>query len=75
MKLVLAGNYEQFKYYYPKPDRNIRYVASAECLIGYHGADIDFVGTWYERDKTLIMECERIKDRFDKTTQERCKRW
>ena len=65
MKLVLAGNYEQFKYYYPEKNRNIRYIHSIEDCIGYHGCEIDMVGTWYERDKELIMECEIMKNRWD----------
>jgi hypothetical protein len=65
MTLVLAGNYAQFKYYFPNKDPNIRYIGGMESLIGYHGAQIIRVGTWWERDKGLIMECDVMENRFN----------
>ncbi len=55
---VIAGNHRQFKYYYPKPDRNIVYVHSVDQLRGHHGGKVVRVGTWYERPDLEELERE-----------------
>lgn len=55
---VIAGTYKQFRYYYPKPDKNIIYVNSVDQLHGQHGGTVDRVGTWYTRPDLEDLERE-----------------
>jgi hypothetical protein len=65
MKLVVAGNYQEFKYYYPKSDRNIRYVHCCEDIIGYHCAEIERVGTWWRLPIDFLTKLNIIESKFN----------
>lgn len=67
---VIAGNHREFLYYYPKPDRNIVYVASERQLRGCHGGKIVRVGTWYERPDLEAIEREVAYVEMDKKLSE-----
>ena len=56
--LVVAGNYRQFRYYYPQPDRRIIFVDCVDRMRGIHGAKVVKVGTWYERPDLEEIERE-----------------
>ena len=48
MKFVIAGNFEEFKYYFPKPDKNIRYVKphNRGIVHGHKDWELERVGSW-----------------------------
>ena len=64
LKLVIAGNYKEFKYYFPKPDKNIIYVDSVRQIRGACRGEIIKVGTWYERPDIYELEQESAIVRF-----------
>ncbi len=58
---VLAGNYEQFKYYYPKPDKDIIYLTDISQIFGHRDFKVARVGTWYENKLRLSDEIEMLQ--------------
>ena len=53
MKLVLAGNHEQYKDFLQVNGFNLRndyykYISCVEDIMGYHGVKVIRVGTWWE---------------------------
>ena len=53
-KLVLAGNYGEFIYYFPIPDKKIIYVNSIEQLYGKGDCQFIRVGQWWNQHRELI---------------------
>lgn len=57
-KLVIAGNYRQFKNYFPIHDNNVKYISHPFELKGYDNAEIVRVGTWYELPHEFLRQVE-----------------
>lgn len=63
VKLVIAGDYNEFRYYFPNPDKLTRYVQDASALVGYEHAEIVKVGNWHKNSDyflDVIKEYEKI---------------
>ena len=66
MKLVLAGNYGQYKNFLQGNGFNPRndyykYISCAEDMMGYHGVKVIRTGTWWENPIA-----EDVMDRLNK---------
>lgn len=57
MRFVLAGNYNQFKYRYPYPTKEIVYLCCPEQILGLTNYEVEKIGTWWER-----KDLEKIED-------------
>jgi len=56
--VVVAGDYKQFREYIGRAPSDIKYifVANEHTLVGLHGVEAHFTGTWYERDDIEQIE-------------------
>ncbi len=61
IRLVLAGSYEQFKHYFPYPDRHTKYISDRTQLYGYRNVQFLRVGTWWEQKQELIDAFEQFE--------------
>ena len=52
---VLAGDYSQFKKYFPEKDKDIVYLRSIEQLFGHKNFTIKRVGTWKWLDRNFLF--------------------
>lgn len=61
-RLVLSGNSEQFKYFFPEPERNLVNVRYVEELYGHrNNPEFIRVGTWWNNDQRLIDAFEMFE--------------
>jgi len=64
MKYVVAENFQQFKNYYPKPQHDVAYLHDIQQIYGKRGYELDFVGTWWKRDRDFL---NRVEQEFNLT--------
>lgn len=57
-KLVLAGNYREFLYYF-RNDKTAKYITERSQMLGYRDAEFIKVGTWYKQPHDLITAFEQ----------------
>ena len=54
VKLVLAGNYSEFQFYFPILEKHIIYVTGIEQLYGLEDCQFIRVGQWWNQRRELI---------------------
>lgn len=76
-KLVLAGNYQEYLYYYRDKDRKeYVYVSDYNNILGRNPEylEVIYCGTWYLRDQRLIEYMRDVENTIEIVTGDQFKR-